>query len=147
MGGQKGPDQFRCALPPGQNDELKGQEVLEQQPAGVGKNALRVKLYSLYRKMPVTKTHDYPRSVSFTGLSADLQFLRQLFLRHDQRMVAGCGHGMGRVAKDSLAVMFDLADLAVHDLSRPDNLAAEGRANGLVSQANAHNRLFPCKVP
>src|SRR5205807_138162 len=62
-------------------------------------------------------------------------------------MVTGGGHRFRSVAKNSLAVMFDLADLAVHDLPSPHNLASEGCADGLMSQAHAKYGRLPCKIP
>src|SRR5438128_1653290 len=106
-----------------------------------------MKLHSFHRQVFMAKAHDDAGSVGFMGLRADLEFLRQVFFGDDQRVIPSSRHGMRNVAKDGLAVMLNLADLAVHDLSSPYDVTSEGRADGLVSQANPKNRGLSRKMP
>jgi hypothetical protein len=47
--------------------------------------------------------------------------------------------GGGDAGEDGLAVVGDLAGLAVHQLGGADDVAAEGRADGLVAEADAED--------
>src|SRR5580765_3430079 len=49
-------------------------------------------------------------------------------------------------AEDSLAVVLDLAGLAVHQVLRADNLSAEGGADCLMSQAHSEQGHFAGEV-
>ena len=106
-----------------------------------------MELHPFHRKLPVTQSHDDPRAIGFSRFRTDLQFGRQTFFRHDERVIAGCGHGLGRVAEERFAIVLDLAGLAMHKLMRPDHVAAERRTNRLMPQANAQHRKLPSKVP
>src|SRR5690242_5184906 len=50
---------------------------------------------------------------------------------------------MWDILKNQLAVMLNLADLAVHHLSRPDDIAAKGRPDCLMPKADAKKRNLP----
>src|SRR6266446_1844643 len=49
-------------------------------------------------------------------------------------------------AEDGLAVVLDLAGLAMHQVLRADNLSAEGGADCLMSQAHSEQRYFAGEV-
>src|SRR3954468_8028619 len=57
-------------------------------------------------------------------------------------MIARGRHGFRHVLEQRFAVMLDTAGFAVHQLMRTDNLAAERRAQGLMSQAHAQHRTL-----
>jgi len=94
----------------------------------------------------MAQPHDDAPAVSFVRLRADLQLLRQPFFGDDQRVVASGGHGTWDILKNRLAVMLNLADLAMHDLSRPDDIAAKRRPDCLVPEADAKKRDLPRKM-
>src|SRR6266403_1851403 len=58
-------------------------------------------------------------------------------------MVARGGEGVGELAENVLAVVVNLAGLAMKNLGRANDFASEGRADGLVSEAHTKNRQFP----
>src|SRR6266403_5528389 len=58
-------------------------------------------------------------------------------------MVARGGEGVGELAENVLAVVVNLAGLAMKNLGRANDFASEGRADGLVSEAHTKNREFP----
>ena len=70
----------------------------------------------------------------------DFKLLGQALLGDDEGVVAGAGHRRGNAGEDGLAVVGDLAGLAVHQLRRADDVAAKGRADGLVPQTHAEDR-------
>src|SRR6266852_887713 len=57
-------------------------------------------------------------------------------------MVASGGEGIRQLAEDILAVVMDLAGLAVEELWSADDFATEGGANGLVAEADTEDRKF-----
>ena len=106
-----------------------------------------MELHPFHRKLPVTQSHDDARAVRFSRFRADLELGRQAFFGHDERVISGRGHGLGRVAEERLAIVFDLAGFAVHKLMGPDHVTPECRANRLMSQADAQHRKLAGKVP
>jgi hypothetical protein len=50
--------------------------------------------------------------------------------------------GASKTGEDALAVVLDLAGLAVHQALGADHLAAEGLADGLMAQANSKDGHF-----
>ena len=82
-----------------------------------------------------------------SAVSAEISELRwQGLALDDQRMVARGLKILRQIAKDRLRVVMNLARFAVHDLRRANHSSAEGRANGLMSQADAQNRDFAGKA-
>src|SRR3989338_10665814 len=62
-------------------------------------------------------------------------------------MVARCGKLARQAAEPARSLMPDRRSLAVHQLPRVNDLAAEGLADALVSQADAEDGDFPGKFP
>ncbi len=56
-----------------------------------------------------------------------------------QRMVAGRLEAGIEAAEQALAGVVDARSLAMHQLRRPDHVAAHGLADGLVAEADAEN--------
>src|SRR5215469_2145402 len=117
---------------------LHRQEVLEQPKTGLGQDRFRVKLHSLYAKLPVTKPHDRP----VLRLGRNFKFPRQGFSLDDQRMVTRRSKILRQTAKDGLAVVTNLTRLAVHDSWGADHTPAKRFANGLVPKTNAEDRYL-----
>ena len=82
----------------------------------------------------VAKSHDGAFAFD-TG--RNLQLVGDGVFADDQRVVAGAGHGLGDVAEDCASVVGDGAGFAMHQLFGPDDFAAEGRADGLMAEADA----------
>src|SRR5438270_11770934 len=61
-------------------------------------------------------------------------------------MIARRRHGLWRVLKERFTVVLNVACLAVHELTRTDNIPAKRRAYGLMSQAHAQYGPFAGKV-
>src|SRR6266849_10527945 len=61
-------------------------------------------------------------------------------------MIAGCGHRRRQAAKDGLAIVLNLTGFAVHQVLRTNHLAAEGRADRLVSEADSEHGHFAREV-
>ena len=61
-------------------------------------------------------------------------------------MIAGRGHGRGQAPKDGSAVVLHRAGLAVHEVRRADDVAAEGVADGLMTQTDAKHRNLAGEV-
>ena len=61
-------------------------------------------------------------------------------IRDHEGMVAAGGKGLRHAAKDTLAVVLHRRELAVHQLRRPHDLAAERDADALMAQADAKQR-------
>src|SRR6266704_8449 len=86
----------------------------------------------------VTESHDD----AVAGLGGDGEFARQGFFFDDQGMVARGGEGIGQLAEDILAVVMDLASLAVKEFRSADYFSAERRADGLMAKAHAKDGKF-----
>src|SRR6266567_6195738 len=105
-----------------------------------------MELHSLDLMEPVAQTHDGASAVFFGGPGADFQLCRQILFLNDQRMVARGCHRHRETLKDGSVVVNDRTGLAVHEMRRSNHVAAEGFADGLVSQANTEKWNFACKV-
>src|SRR6185437_4176717 len=125
---------------------LEGEKILEQQAAGFSEHAFRVKLDAFHGVTAVPQPHNYARAIVFAGFGADFKIRGQALFGDDERVVAGGRQRLGRTAKEGSAIVLDFADLAMHHLRRAHNLAPEGGADGLVSQADTQNRLLAGKM-
>src|SRR5882724_10387979 len=90
----------------------------------------------------VAEAHDD----AVVGFRGDGELARERFALHDERVVASCGEGIRQHAKNVLAIVMDLAGLAVKKFRGADNLATERGADGLMSQAHAKDGKFPREV-
>src|ERR1700736_2332786 len=61
-------------------------------------------------------------------------------------MIAGGGEGVGELSENVLAVVVNLAGLAVKKFRSANDLAPEGRADGLMAEAHTENREFPSQA-
>src|ERR1700744_1971555 len=112
--------------------EEVGQEVV----AAFRGDRFRVELYAVHWPGLVLHAHD----LAIFGPGGDLQIGRQVFLAHRQAVVARGGEGGLQSGEDALALVMDLAGLAVHQRLGVDHLAAIGLADRLVAQADAEDR-------
>src|SRR3989304_4632678 len=107
-------------------------KVFQQLLPLFGENRLGMELHAFDGKLLVAHGHDDPRG----GASRHVQVRGQPLRVDDQRVVAHGGEGIFEPAKNSLPVVGDFGELAVHDRRRADDSAAEGGADGLMAEAN-----------
>src|SRR5690242_5719702 len=101
-----------------------------------------MELHAFNRVLLVSHAHDYATAVGFPSFGADLKLRREIQFLNNQRMVAGCGHRLGSIAEDGAAIVLNAAGLAVHYVLGANHITAKGGANGLMSQADAEDRLL-----
>ena len=95
-----------------------------------------MELYAFHREFFMAQPHDF----SFGCPGAYLQAGRQGFGAHNKGMITSGGEGIGQSREDGSAVMMNRRDLSVHDSSGADNLTSESVTDGLVPQADDHDR-------
>ena len=103
-------------------------------------NALGMKLYSLDWVHAVPQAHDDAPSVMIPASCRDLQLARKSVFFNDQGVIASAGHGGGDALKNRLAIVFDGAGLAMHQVCCPYDPAAESFADRLMPEADAKYR-------
>jgi len=96
-----------------------------------------MKLHPFDGKASVAQSHDDAGTIFFAGVGSDFEVSGQVVFGDDERVVTRCGHRRRHAAKDGLTVVLNLAGLTVHEVLRAHDAAAEGSANGLMSQAYA----------
>src|SRR5262245_40814023 len=117
---------------PGAGDR---EEVPQDQMAVLGGDAFRMELNAVDGKCPMGEPHDQP----VTRFGVDCELWRQPCAFDHQGMVA---RGFERTidsTKDAITLVMDFRELAVHQDRRTHDLAAEGLADGLVTQAHAQD--------
>src|SRR5882672_5714580 len=90
-----------------------------------------MKLDAVYRERAVPDAHD--RAV--VGPGCHLQRLRQRFGDH-QRVITAGDERLLKAPEDAFPIMVNGRCLAMHQLRRANNLAAERDANTLMSEAD-----------
>ncbi len=123
------------------------QKILHQLLSRIRQHALGMKLHSFDGELSVAQSHDRAGSIFFRSPGADFQFCRQIFLFHDERVIARSRHGHGQAVEDGFVVVRDRAGLAVHQVRSAHDVAAKSRADSLMSQADAEHRHFAGEVP
>src|SRR5258708_24820783 len=93
-------------------------------------------------EIPVPQSHDDAGAVFVRSPCADVQVAWQILLGDDQRVISSRSHRRRQAAEDGLAIMLNLAGLAVHKVLRAHPLAAEGCADRLVSEADSEHGHF-----
>ncbi len=97
---------------------------------------------------PSTRSLRWRRPMMRPSVSAEISSSRgRLFFSHDQRVVARGHEVLRQLAKDRLVVVMDAAGLAVHEVRGANDLAAEGVADGLMTQADAQKRNLAGEAP
>ena len=76
------------------------------------------------------------------GFGGDGEVAGEGFAFDDERMVARGEEGIGQIAENIFAVVMDFAGFAVEELGGADDFAAEGRADGLMTEADAEDGEF-----
>ena len=94
-----------------------------------------MELHAVHRERPVPHAHD--RAV--VGPRRRFERVRQR-LGDDQRVIASGGERLRDAAEHAAAVVLHRRHLAVHQLRRADDLAAERDADALVAEADAEHR-------
>jgi hypothetical protein len=109
------------------------EEVLQQIVAALGQDRFRVELHPFDGQGPVAQAHD----LAVVGPGGDFQAGRQGLALDGQRMVARAGQRTGQPAKDALVRVLHRRHLAVHQLLRVHDAAAESLADRLMAEADA----------
>ena len=122
--------------------DLKRKEILEELLAGFGEDGFGVELHTFDFVATVSEAHDD----AVVGLGGDGEFTRQGFSFDDERVIAGGGERVGQFTEDVFAVVMDLAGFAVEKLWSANNFSAEGRANGLMAEANPEDGKLSCQT-
>jgi hypothetical protein len=105
-----------------------------------------MELHAFDGAMPVAQAHDGAGAVFFGGPGADLEFGGEIFFFDDERVIACGRHGHGQALKDGSVVVHDGAGFAVHKIGCANYVAAEGFADGLVSEADSEDWNFSGEV-
>src|SRR6202049_1012874 len=105
-----------------------------------------MELHSLDRVPAMAQPHDGALAVFFCSPGADFQFRGKTFFLDDQGVVASGSHRDRQSLKNTFIVMHDRAGLAVHKVCGAYYVAAEGRANGLMSKAHPEHWHFSNEV-
>ena len=116
------------------------QKILDDPFPVRGQHRFGMELYPLDGIFPVPDAHD----LAFRRFGGDFEAGGEGALA--RRSGNGSGRptkGLGSPLKDRLSVIKDMRGLPVHDPLRPDDLAAEGIADGLVAQTDAHDAACP----
>ena len=71
------------------------------------------------------------------GFGGDGEFTRKRFALDDERVVPRCDEWLWQFLEDTFSIVMNFASLAVKKLGRANDLAAEGFANRLMTQADA----------
>ena len=131
----------------GPNARSQTEKVLHQFLPSVRQHAFGMELNAFQWEFLVAEAHDHAGAVTFDGVRADLEIGWQAFFVDDQRVVACGSHGRVDAAEDGFAVVLDAAGFPVHQVFGADDLAAEGFAHCLVSQANTEYRSLAGELP
>ena len=121
-----------------QVDGLHGallQEVLQHRVAMLGEDGLGMELHALDGQRLVAHAHD----LAIGRPGRDLEFGRASVLLDGERVVAIDREVLRQVGEHAFAGGRDLAGLAVHQLLRAHDPAAERRADGLVPEADTED--------
>src|SRR6267142_6868829 len=118
---------------------LQRQEVLQELLAGFGEDRFGMELDAFDFVAAVAEAHDD----AVIGFGGDGEFARERFALDDERVIARCREGIGQPAENTLAVVLDLAGLAVKKFRGANDLAAKRNANGLMPKAYAEDWEFP----
>src|SRR4030081_2722126 len=106
-----------------------------------------MKLHSLDRKLSVSQPHDGALAVFFGSPGANFQFGGETSFLDNERVVASRGHRDRDSLKNTFIVMHNRTGLAVHQVRGAHYVAAEGRANSLMTKAHPEHRHLPSEVP
>ena len=110
--------------------------------AVLGEDALGVELHTPDRQFLVPQAHDF----TLLRLGGDLQTVRQRLAFDNERMVARGDVGRGDVFEQVIAVVCHGGRFAVHHPVVHHDFAAEGVADALVSETDAHDRQLAAEV-
>ncbi len=118
------------------------QPVGEHQVAALGQHRLGVELHALDRQLAVPHRHHHAR----LGAPGHLDLRRQGRLDHGERVVAGGDERVGQPGQHAGAGVGDQGGLAVQQFRGPGDRRAVGRAERLVTEADAEDRPAPADV-
>lgn len=100
-----------------------------------------MELNSPDREILVAYGHYFP----FRRLGRDFQAVGQYFFLEDEGMISRCFERIWKGCEEFVLVMVNWGGLAVHEIFRPYDLAAEMLADALMAKAHAEQGLFARK--
>src|SRR5580704_1941852 len=112
--------------------ELQREEVLQELFAAGGEDGFGVELDAFEFRSAVADAHDD----AVVGFGGDGEFAGERFAVDDERVVARGSEGVGEFAEDAFGVVMDGARFTVEEFGRANDFAAEGRADGLMAEAD-----------
>src|SRR2546428_3920453 len=101
-----------------------------------------MKLDTLHQRVLVPHTHDGPVG----QLGRTLKPLRQCMAIDNQRVVPRPDERVGQSVVDSASIVTDLRHLSMHGCRGADDLATEGCADALVTEAHTQDRDMACQL-
>ena len=110
--------------------------------AVLGEQRFGVKLHAFERQALMAHAHDF----AVVGPGADVQAFGQAFALDHQAVIARARYRVGQALKHALSMVVHRRHFAVHQRFGAHNMAAKGFADGLMAQANAHNRQLAGKM-
>ena len=108
------------------------QKILQELLAGIGEDGFGMELHAFDFVAAVAEAHDD----AVVGFGGDGKLARQRFFFDDQGMVTRGREGIGKLAKNILAVMMNLAGFSVKKFRRANDFPAECGADGLMAQTH-----------
>ena len=120
---------------PGKWLPLHFQKIHQQLGPFECEKTLGVKLDAFDRHGFMANAHDLAVWL-IGGPSGDFQNRWAGFRSDDETVVTGGGERVADAGEQALAIVLDLASLAMHEPICPDNFSAKSKTDALMSQAN-----------
>src|SRR5262245_37229724 len=112
------------------------EKIFQKQMAMLGGDAFGMELHAVHRQRFVCKPHHQ----TVRGLGRHVEIARQRLALDHQRVIARSFERRIYAAKHAAAVVLDLRQFAMNRHRRPHDLAAEGLADRLMTQAHPEDR-------
>jgi len=114
---------------------------LQELFAGFGEDGFRMELDAFDFVAAVPEAHDD----AVFGFGGDGELAGQRFSFDNERVIARGGKRVRQFAENVFPIVMDLAGFAVEKFWSTNDFPAEGRADGLMAEANAENGKFSGK--
>src|SRR3984893_7269773 len=115
----------------------KREEIAQDLHAHFGEHGFGMELHAFEEQLAVAQAHD-----EAVALGGNFEFAGQAFSLHDEGVIARGHEVLRQFAKNGLAIVMDAAGFAVHQRRGAHHFAAEGVANGLMTETNSEDRNF-----
>ena len=118
------------------------EEILQDEMAVLGSDALGMKLHAVHRKRAVLQRHHQ----AVAGLRGDCKIVRHRGALDHERMIARRLERAIDTAEHAFSLVAHLGELAVDGDRRAHHLAAERLADRLVAEADTEHRNGRCRL-